>query len=277
MRCNPFRALIYHITNPPWCQGGFSIFFVQNSRTFVPGFGPFAESRRSFFPPCAGHQQDQHRIEFQPSQQHVDAQHDLCQRREKREVPCRAAQPEAGADVVERRHDGRERGRAVVAVERDEQHRDRGDEHIQDKIGAHGPDRLAGDGLAVDGDDLHGVRVQDLAQLRLGRAHQDDHARDLQSAARRPGARTDDHEEHQDHAGKLRPQVKVLRAEARRGDDGGDGKGRVMQAVAEIAAVELHDVAGDEQRRAENDRHVPAQLRILPRQIEFPAQQEEID
>ena len=50
-----------------------------------------------------------------------------------------------------------------------------------------------------------------------------------------------------------------------------------MQAVAEIAAVELHDVAGDEQRRAENDRHIPAQLRILPRQIEFPAQQEEID
>ena len=50
-----------------------------------------------------------------------------------------------------------------------------------------------------------------------------------------------------------------------------------MQAEAEIAAVELHDVAGDEQRRAENDRHVPAQLRILPRQIEFPAQQEEID
>ena len=50
-----------------------------------------------------------------------------------------------------------------------------------------------------------------------------------------------------------------------------------MQAEAEIAAVELHDVAGDEQRRAENDRHVPAQLRILPRQVEFPTQQEEID
>ena len=243
----------------------------------MPGFGPFAESRRSFFPPCAGHQQDQHRIEFQPSQQHVDAQHDLRKRREKREVPRWAAQPEAGADVVERGEHGRQRRRAVIAVERDEQHRGCGDQHIQYKIGTHRTHRLAGDGLAVNGNDLDGVRMQDLAQLRLGRAHQDDHARDLQSAARRPGARTDDHEEHQDHAGKLRPQVKVLRAEARRGDDGGDGKGRVMQAVAEIATVELHDVAGDEQRRAENDRHIPAQLRVLPRQIKFSAQQEEID
>ena len=106
---HPFRALIYHITNPPWCQGGFSIFFVQNSRTFAPGFGPFAESRRSFFPPCAGHQQDQHRIEFQPPQQHIDAQYDLRKRREKREVPRRAAQPEAGADIIECRKDSRQR------------------------------------------------------------------------------------------------------------------------------------------------------------------------
>ena len=211
-----------------------------------------------FLSPRARHQQHQHRVQLQPPEQHIEAQDHLRERRKEREIARRAAQTEAGADVVERRHDGRERGRAVVAVERDEQHRRRSDEHVQDKIGAHGPDRLAGDGLAVDGDDLHGVRVQDLAQLRLGRAHQDDHARDLQSAARRPGARTDDHEEHQDHAGKLRPQVKVLRAKARRGDDGGDGKSRVMQAEAEIAAVELHDVAGDEQRRAENDRHVPA-------------------
>ncbi len=83
--------------------------------------------------------------------------------------------------------------------------------------------------------------------------------------------------EHQDHAGKLRPKAKILRTEARCRDDGGDGKGRVMQAEAEIAAVELHDVAGDEQRRAENDRHVPAQLRILPHEVEFPPQDEKID
>ena len=51
----------------------------------------------------------------------------------------------------------------------------------------------------------------------------------------------------------------------------------MVQTVAEIAVIEAFDVERNEKRRNHDDRHVPAQLRVLPRQIKFSAQQEEID
>ena len=119
--------------------------------------------------------------------------------------------------------------------------------------------------------------MQDLAQLRLGCPHENNDARDLQTAAGRARACADDHEKRQNDARKLRPQVKILRAVAGRGDDRRDGKRRVVQTVAEIAVIEAFNVEGNKQRRDHDDRYVPAQLRVLPRQIKFSAQQEEID
>ena len=51
----------------------------------------------------------------------------------------------------------------------------------------------------------------------------------------------------------------------------------MVQAVAKIPVIEAFNVEGNKQRRDHDDRHVPAQLRVLPRQIKFSAQQEEID
>ena len=54
--------------------------------------------------------------------------------------------------------------------------------------------------ILAHNDDLDGVRMQDLAQLRLGCPHENDDARDLQPAAGRACACADDHEKHQNHA-----------------------------------------------------------------------------
>ena len=51
----------------------------------------------------------------------------------------------------------------------------------------------------------------------------------------------------------------------------------MVQAIAEIAVIEAFDIERNQQRREHNNRHIPTQFCVLPRQIKFSAQQEEID
>ena len=120
--------------------------------------------------PGAGQQQNQHRVDFQSAEEHVEAQNNFGQRAEHGKVSDRSRQSQTGTDVIERCKHGCDRGRAVEAVERHQKNRQQADEHVQNEIPAHRPDRILPDDLAVDAHDLHRARMNESAHLDLRRA-----------------------------------------------------------------------------------------------------------
>ena len=112
----------------------------------------------------------------------------------------------------------------------------------------------------------------DVAAHRLAAHHP---AGDLEAAARAARARADEHQQHENRLGERGPEIEVRRGKARRRDD----RRHLEDRDAQIVLRRQADVIGvheDEQRRAGDDRQIPAHLLAGERLLELLHEDEEV-
>src|SRR5699024_1213150 len=106
-----------------------------------------------------------------------------------------------------------------------------GDEHIGGEKDHGGAEILFVHHPSVQLDHVDRPGMDDLPDLPADGPQEQQHPGALDGAAGGAGAGADEHEQHQDRLGELRPQVKVRAGEAGGGDDGGHLEGGVADAV----------------------------------------------
>ena len=181
--------------------------------------------------PDPRNEEHEDRIELKTSCQHVKHKDIFGQGRHIREISGRSYRGEAGTDVVEGCGDSRKvRDQVEAVIDRQQQDRRQEKEGVSRKVCTDSRYDLLVRRLPVKLYDAHAPGVDKLNELPVDALGQDDHPGDLETAAGRACAGSDEHQQDEDTLRKLGPQVKVHRPESGRRDNRGDLKCRVMNS-----------------------------------------------
>lgn len=129
--------------------------------------------------------------------------------------------------------------------------------------------------LAVHFDPADALWMDIRMQLQEHGFDQHDNTGNLDAAARTARARADKHQQHENGAAGLRPQVEVRGGKARRCDDRGNLKGGLRERI-ERASRHAADIEEDDRNRGDDNEHVIPHLFHVKRFFELAEQQEVI-
>jgi len=230
----------------------FGSFFVKKEHPPAPLLCSRLVHHIDALAPEARGKKGQHRVELQTARQHVKGQQQLGRSGEIRKAAHRADHLKAGTDVVQAGRNGCKRRHQIEPVQREQQHRQRQQQHINVEIVVHTAQRLFVQRFALKADRRHGMAVQHLVQVLPCRLEKDDDARYFQAARRRARACAHKRQDHDHDAGVGRPEVEVRRGVAGGRNDGRHLEERRAQRRADTV-VHTRDVRRDRQRRERDD------------------------
>ena len=212
--------------------------------------------------PEFGAQHDEQGEELEAAQEHLDAEDALGEVGEAGEGAGGAGDAEGGANVAESGDADAEGVEGADAVEsQEERPEDDGEDVEEEEL----PD--AHQDVAADLDAVH-VRADDAARAEFlvhdgpGVLGEQDDARDLDAAGRRPGAAAADHEHHQDALREGRPLVEVSGDEASRRERA-DLEARVAEGLDGLHAHRIDEVHGNQQHGRRENHEVGLELRVV--------------
>ena len=191
------------------------------------------------------------------------------------EVGCRTDLIQSRSDVVDAGNDRSEIRHHILAVQADNERRNRDHDQIRHEKGVDRAHDLMLDALTVHFVHAHQTRMNQRHHFLLHTLEQQQDARAFHAAAGRTGTRADEHQQHDQQLAERRPLVEIHGRKAGGRDDGRNLKQGMMEALAqrtEVAAYVESNQRGEHGDNAE----VHADLLDFEHLLEFAGQNQEI-